>query len=138
MKKRAGCSSPDGRLAIWDVTDGAPGELDYPLPWADRPELSHLASADELRAVIEAAGFTVVRWNDLTEQAALFMENFLSGAPGPLGLHTFVDNFAEKAGNLTRALSQRSASRHPRRRAGRVRARSRIGSRPLGGEVRAA
>ena len=94
-----------GRLAIWDVTDGKPGQLDYPLPWADRPELSSLASADQLRAVIAAAGFTVVHWNDLTEPAALFMENFLSGSPGPLGLHTFIDNFAEKADNLTRGLS---------------------------------
>lgn len=96
---------PGGRLAIWDVTDGTRGELEFPLPWADRPELSHLASADQLGAIIAGAGFTVVHWNDLTERAALFMENFLSGAPGPLGLHTFVDNFAEKADNLTRGLS---------------------------------
>jgi sarcosine/dimethylglycine N-methyltransferase len=26
-----------GRLAIWDVTAGAPGEIRYPLPWADQP-----------------------------------------------------------------------------------------------------
>jgi sarcosine/dimethylglycine N-methyltransferase len=95
-----------GRLAIWDVTDGTPGELDYPLPWADEPELSHLASADQLRAYINAAGFTVVQWNDLTEQAAMFMDSFLSGSSGPLGLHAFVDNFAEKAGNLTRGLAR--------------------------------
>jgi hypothetical protein len=94
-----------GRLAIWDITDGTPGKLDYPLPWADQPELSHLASADRLRAVIDAAGFTVVHWNDLTEQAAPFMETLLSVSPGPLGLHTFIDNFAEKADNLTRGLS---------------------------------
>src|SRR5713101_2934463 len=30
-----------GRLAIWDVTAGAPGTLDYPLPWADQSELSY-------------------------------------------------------------------------------------------------
>jgi SAM-dependent methyltransferase len=96
-----------GRLAIWDVTAGTPGELDYPLPWADQPERSHLASADQLRAVIVAAGFTVVHWNDLTEQAATLMETLLSAPPGPLGLHTFVDKFAEKANNLTRGLSSR-------------------------------
>ena len=94
-----------GRLAIWDITAGTPGALDYPLPWADRPELSHLAAADQLRAVIDAAGFTVVHWNDLTEQAATLMETFLSAPPGPLGLHTFIDNFAEKGNNLTRGLS---------------------------------
>jgi sarcosine/dimethylglycine N-methyltransferase len=94
-----------GRLAIWDITAGTRGKLDYPLPWADQPELSHLASADQLRAVIDTAGFAVVHWNDLTEQAATLMETFLSAPPGPLGLHTFIDNFAEKANNLTRGLS---------------------------------
>jgi sarcosine/dimethylglycine N-methyltransferase len=94
-----------GRLAIWDVTVGTPGQLDYPLPWANRPELSYLASADHLRALIEDAGFTVAHWNDLTEQAAPFMEALLAAPVGPLGLHTFIDNFAEKANNLTRGLS---------------------------------
>lgn len=96
---------PGGRLAIWDITYGAPGDLDYPLPWADQPELSHLLSAEQLRAVIDAAGFTVVTWKDLTEQAGPLMATFLSAPPGPLGLHTFVDNFAEKVSNLARGLS---------------------------------
>ena len=94
-----------GRLAIWDITAGTPGKLEYPLPWADQPELSYLASADQLRAVIEAAGFALVQWNDLTEPAAAFMESLLAAPVGPLGLHTFIDNFAEKAKNLTRALA---------------------------------
>jgi sarcosine/dimethylglycine N-methyltransferase len=94
-----------GRLAIWDITAGKEGKLDYPLPWADRPQFSHLASADELRAVIEAAGFATVHWNDLTEAAVPLMEALLSAPPGPLGLHNFVDRFAEKAHNLVRGLS---------------------------------
>jgi SAM-dependent methyltransferase len=96
---------PGGRLAIWDVTTGAGGENDYPVPWADRPEHSHLVPASELRAAIESAGFTVQHWNDLTEQAAPFMQELLSRPPGPLGLHVFVPDFAVKAGNLTRGLS---------------------------------
>jgi sarcosine/dimethylglycine N-methyltransferase len=94
-----------GRLALWDITAGTTGELDYPLPWADQPELSHLASADELRSFIETAGFNLVHWSDLTERAASLMEFFLSAPRAPLGLHTFIDNFAEKANNLTRGLS---------------------------------
>lgn len=94
-----------GRLAIWDITSGTAGQIDYPLPWADQPELSHLASADQLRAVIDDAGFSVVHWNDLTQQAATLMETFLSAPPGLLGLHNFIDNFAEKGNNLTRGLS---------------------------------
>jgi sarcosine/dimethylglycine N-methyltransferase len=94
-----------GRLAIWDIAAGTAGQVHYPLPWADQPELSHLASADQLRAVIDAAGFSVVHWSDLTAQAATLMETFLSAPPGLLGLHNFIDNFAEKANNLTRGLS---------------------------------
>ncbi len=96
---------PGGRLAIWDITAGTPGELSYPLPWADQPELSHLASPGQLRAAIESAGFTVELWNDLTGQAAELMTAVLSRPAGPLGLHTFVSDFAAKAANLTRALS---------------------------------
>jgi len=94
-----------GRLAIWDIAGGAPGELGYPLPWADRPELSHLASPDQLRAAVESAGLSVGQWNDLSEQAALLMDAFLSLPPSPLGLHAFVEDFAKKARNLTRGLS---------------------------------
>jgi SAM-dependent methyltransferase len=96
---------PGGRLAIWDITAGTGGGLDYPLPWADEPQFSHLASADQLRAVIEAAGFAAIHWNDLTETAATLMAAFVSAPPGPIGLHAFVDNFVEKASNLARGLS---------------------------------
>jgi len=94
-----------GRLAIWDITAGTPGELDYPLPWADRPELSHLASADRLHAAVESAGFAVDHWNDLTGEAVTLMEAVLSLPPSPLGLHAFVEDFTEKAQNLTRGLA---------------------------------
>jgi len=58
-----------------------------------------------LRATIESAGFSVTHWSDMTEDALTIMEIFLSAPPGPLGLHIFVDRFAEKANNLVRGLS---------------------------------
>jgi SAM-dependent methyltransferase len=94
-----------GRLALWDIADGAPGELGYPLPWADRPDRSHLAAPAGLRATIEAAGFVVEVWNDLTDQAAVLMRAVLARPAEPLGLHAFVPDFAAKAGNLTAALA---------------------------------
>lgn len=114
--------APGGRLAIWDIAagdggdvpgvasgdGGAPGlatELGYPLPWADRPELTHLAAPGELRALIEQAGFTVGHWADLTSDAAQLMQAVIARPAGPLGLHNFVANFAAKAANLTAALS---------------------------------
>ncbi len=94
-----------GRLAIWDITAGQPGPVDYPLPWADWPERSHLTSAAGLRAAIESAGFRIAHWNDLTGQAAPLMRAVTSRPPAPLGLHAFVAGFAAKAANLTRALA---------------------------------
>jgi ubiquinone/menaquinone biosynthesis C-methylase UbiE len=94
-----------GRLAVWDVTDGERGELDYPLPWADQPRLNHLATSDRLRDVIESSGFAIEHWNDLSDQAAETMQMLLAFPPNPLGLHAFVPDFAEKAQNLTQALA---------------------------------
>jgi len=97
--------APGGRLAIWDIAAGSAGGLDYPLPWADRPELSHLVAPGELRVLIEQAGFTIDHWADLTPEAAPFMRAFIARPAAPLGLHNFVADFATKAANLTAALS---------------------------------
>ena len=35
-----------GRLAIWDIAAGEDREPDFPMPWADRPEYSHLTTSD--------------------------------------------------------------------------------------------
>jgi sarcosine/dimethylglycine N-methyltransferase len=94
-----------GRLAMWDITDGERGQLDYPLPWADRPGLSHLVTSDRLHAVVESSGFAIDHWNDLTDQAAAMMQTLLTLPANPLGLHAFVKDFAEKAENLTVALA---------------------------------
>ncbi len=96
---------PEGRLAIWDIVAGVPDRLDFPLPWADRPALSHLTSGEQLRSTIESAGFTLTHWSDRTDESVTLMEMFLGVRPGPLGLHVFVDNFFEKANNLVRGLS---------------------------------
>jgi sarcosine/dimethylglycine N-methyltransferase len=94
-----------GRLALWDITRGDAGELVFPLPWADHPAQSHLATPDQLRAAIVEAGFVIDHWVDLTEQAATLMQALLALPPNPLGLHTFVDNFETKATNLTAAIA---------------------------------
>nr|WP_291419696.1 methyltransferase domain-containing protein [Actinophytocola sp.] len=94
-----------GLLAIWDITAGELAEPDYPLPWADDPRLSHLVDSDQLRGIVEASGFEIEQWNDLTEQASTAMQTILAMPPNPLGLHVFNANFTEKMKNLTIALS---------------------------------
>lgn len=94
-----------GVLALWDITRGEGGEPHFPLPWADNPSVSHLVTPEELRATVEASGFAIERWNDLTDQASALMQTILTRPIGPLGLHLFVPDFARKAGNLTAALT---------------------------------
>ena len=94
-----------GRLALWDITSGGSGELEFPLPWADGPSRSHLATAGQLRIAVESAGFAIEHWADLTEQAATLMVALVSLPPSPLGLHAFVTDFEQKAKNLTAALA---------------------------------
>jgi sarcosine/dimethylglycine N-methyltransferase len=94
-----------GRLAVWDIVAGEGGEPDFPVPWANRPEYSHLTTSDRLRAAIETAGFEIEQWNDLTGQAAAIMQTLLTLPPSPIGLQAFVPNFTSKAKNLTAALA---------------------------------
>jgi SAM-dependent methyltransferase len=100
-----------GRLAIWDITAGTPGiagkpgEIRFPLPWADQRDRSHLVSAPRLRAAVEAAGFAIDHWEDLTGPAVTLMRQVLSRPPGPLGLHAFVPGFTVKVTNLTQGLA---------------------------------
>jgi sarcosine/dimethylglycine N-methyltransferase len=94
-----------GRLAVWDIVAGENGEPDFPLPWADRPEYSHLTTSDRLRTAIGAQGFEIEQWNDLTGQAAAMMQTLLTLPPSPVGLQAFVPGFASKAKNLTAALA---------------------------------
>jgi len=94
-----------GRLVIWDILAGEPGEVDFPLPWADHPAFNLLVAAGRLRVAIEGSGFSVTDWTDLTAEAVEVMESFLATPPGRLGLHVFVPDFAEKANNLVRGLA---------------------------------
>ncbi len=94
-----------GRLAVWDIAAGENGEPDFPVPWADRPEYSHLTTPDRLRTAIRTAGFEIEQWNDLTDHAAATMQTLLMLPPSPIGLQAFVPNFGSKAQNLTTALA---------------------------------
>jgi SAM-dependent methyltransferase len=94
-----------GQLAVWDIVAGEDREPDFPVPWADRPEYSHLTTSDRLRTAIETSGFEIEQWNDLTDQAAAMMQTLLALPPSPIGLQAFVPDFEPKANNLTAALA---------------------------------
>jgi SAM-dependent methyltransferase len=63
---------PGGWLVLAEVSRGRPGELEYPTPWASSPSASFLATADETRHSLEAAGFAIVEERDTSEEAIAF------------------------------------------------------------------
>jgi MPBQ/MSBQ methyltransferase len=102
---------PGGRLAIQDVAVGDGTELQFPVMWADRPEISFLRTPDETRTMLQAAGFRVVQWIDNTEMALAEAEaergHVASNNSGPpiLGIHVVVgDSFRAKMRNGQKAM----------------------------------
>ncbi|HEX3535421.1 MAG TPA: class I SAM-dependent methyltransferase [Stellaceae bacterium] len=57
---------PGGRLALSNLCAGVNGDPFYPVPWAMSPATSFLATADEMRADLVAAGFAIAHFEDTT------------------------------------------------------------------------
>jgi len=57
---------PGGRLALANLCAGTGGEPYYPVPWATTRETSFLATPDEMRADLRAAGFEIADFRDTT------------------------------------------------------------------------
>jgi SAM-dependent methyltransferase len=102
---------PGGRLAIQDVAAGNGAVLDFPVMWADRPEISFLRTPEETRTMLEAAGFRVLQWVDNTDATLAEAEAERGRATGSqadppiLGIHVVVGpSFREKMRNAQRAM----------------------------------
>jgi SAM-dependent methyltransferase len=84
---------PGAAFCIYDVMKAGAGELAYPVPWAETPETSHLTSAEEMRGLLDTAGFEVGEVEDRSDFARSFFQGVLAavaaseGGPPPLGIH---------------------------------------------------
>jgi len=92
---------PSGRLAIQDVAQGPGGDIVVPVMWASRPELSFLRTPEDTRSMLEAAGFEVLQWADvsdaaLAEAAAEREQARVAGGPPQLGIHVIVGPSAQE------------------------------------------
>jgi SAM-dependent methyltransferase len=93
-----------GRLAFFDVLNGERQPLHLPVPWAgDGGQLS-LATSEELRAMVAAAGFTIRRWDDVTDAATDYVAAVLqtTSLPSELGPQIVVPDMADRAAALLR------------------------------------
>jgi SAM-dependent methyltransferase len=74
---------PGARFGVYDVLQGEGGEVLYPVPWARDRTTSFPVRAAELRALLEAAGFTVVSWRDTMAESRLWLEEMKARAAEP-------------------------------------------------------
>jgi ubiquinone/menaquinone biosynthesis C-methylase UbiE len=61
---------PGGLLALQEPMTGPVAPLLYPVMWARDPSTTFLRAPAEMRAVIEAAGFRLRAWDDVTAETA--------------------------------------------------------------------
>jgi len=62
---------PGGWLVLAEIAHGS-GEVAFPTPWARSAETSFLATADDTRASLDAAGFTIVDMRDTRDEAIAY------------------------------------------------------------------
>jgi SAM-dependent methyltransferase len=102
---------PGGTLVIYDVLAGTSGPVLFPVPWARTPDTSFLVSPEELRQLLQDAGFTVSDWKDTTAEARAWFVRLAEkirreGFPA-LGFHLLMGHdFREMAQNQGRNLEE--------------------------------
>ena len=81
---------PGARFAIYDIMRTSDSPLAFPVPWALTSETSFVASVDDYRQGLQAAGFRIDHHRDRRQFALEFMQRmmaqFASGPPA-LGVH---------------------------------------------------
>jgi ubiquinone/menaquinone biosynthesis C-methylase UbiE len=84
---------PGARLAIYDVMRILDGELRFPLPWATTRDASAVATPEEYRSALRAAGFAILAERDRRDFALAYFrqqQSKMAAEPPPLGLHTLM------------------------------------------------
>ena len=100
-----------GRFAAHDVFQGASGPILFPVPWARTAAISYLQTSDAMRKTIEDVGFSLMVWNDVTENALQFLDGMIAGGQNrelpPLGLDLLLGpEFPEMVRNFRQNLSE--------------------------------
>ena len=84
---------PGARFTIYDLMRANDSALAFPLPWAQTPETSFVASLDDYRRDLQAAGFRIEHQRDRRQFAVEFMQRMMSrasSAPPVLGIQVLM------------------------------------------------
>lgn len=103
---------PGGRLVFHDVFLGDGGDPFFPVPWAEHPSISFLATPEAVRAILEELGLRIEDWEDCSQRSLEWFraasEKLARASPPPLGIHLLMGDTARaKFANLARNLEQR-------------------------------
>ena len=90
---------PGGCLGIYDVMRIGNGDLTLPVPWAASADANAVASPDEYKDTLKAAGFQLLAERNRREFAVEFFARLQANAataqgPPPLGLHILMGETA--------------------------------------------
>lgn len=100
---------PGAVFAVYDVMRTGEGALDFPVPWAEREELSALETPGRYRDCAWAAGFTLESEENRCSIALDFFARVQAqasgAAPSPLGLHLLMGpTIRQKTANMIAAI----------------------------------
>ena len=106
---------PGSRVVLYEVCAHKNSPPHFPVPWAQHAGLSFLVEPDAFREVLEAAGFYIDVWHDMTDLAQQAFSQMQEPVGEPqlpeLGVHLLVGNdILTKAYNLRRNLDEERVS----------------------------
>lgn len=102
---------PGGRVAMFEIVAGPGGPIEFPVPWADRPDQSWLVPAGRWRQLLEAGPLEIVHW--LHGQAALEAIGAHEASVVPpgsdrgVGLHLLMPDYEARMATMLRNVAQR-------------------------------
>jgi ubiquinone/menaquinone biosynthesis C-methylase UbiE len=103
---------PGGRFVVYDVLQGDGGEVHYPVPWANDSSTSFLATPEDMRELLPAAGFEVISEVDSSEESLAWFHQMRDriqrdGPPAVTFAAFLGDAFGQMAANQIANLAER-------------------------------
>jgi ubiquinone/menaquinone biosynthesis C-methylase UbiE len=103
---------PGGRFVVYDVLQGEGGDVHYPVPWAKDPSTSFLATPDEMRELLPAAGFELLSEVDSSDESLEWFQQMRARiereGPPPITFAAFLgESFGQMAANQVANLAER-------------------------------
>jgi ubiquinone/menaquinone biosynthesis C-methylase UbiE len=103
---------PGGRFVVYDVLQGEGGDVHYPVPWANDPSTSFLATPEDMRDLLPEAGFEVISEVDSSDESLMWFQQMRARTqregPPPVSFAAFLgDAFEQMAVNQVANIAER-------------------------------